>query len=266
MNRRVTTTAALWLALALPAAHAAAPAHLLQVTAEGAVHREGPQQLPAGSRFANAVLAAMPRRDAYLPGASVLRVETRAEQVRLRAGLLHDLQTVAEAIEAPAAVAASAHSLHAWVDSLPASGREPIEGNARRLEAGRGDSNRLLAAGDRFYFPERPVTVSVVGAVVRPCALPHVPARDAVAYLADCAVDLSAADPDTLHVIQPDGSVQALGIANWNRSPAQALAPGAIVYVPLRAKAVADIAPELDAAMTRFLATLPLPHDALVTP
>lgn len=238
----------------------------LEVSVEGAVSRPGPIQLPAGSRFADAVVAAMPRRDAYILGASAFRVATYTEHVRLRAGLLHDLRTIAEWADASPAVAARAAALHSWVEGLPVTGRVPIEGNPRRLEVSRGYRNSLLAQGDHFFFPERPDTVTVVGAVVAPCAIPHVAGRDARDYLSDCLIDRDAADPDTIHVIQPDGQASAIGVAAWNRSPAQLLAPGAIIYVPLRKKVTAEVAPELERDMTIFLASQPLPHDGLVNP
>lgn len=265
MKRRMQLSAAVLLAAITAPGLMAAPA-ALQVSVEGAVQRPGQQRQDEGARFSDAVLAAMPRRDAYGLGASVFRAEAYAEQLRARAGLLHDLKSMAESLEAPGAVARRARALHAWVEHLPATGRLPLEGDARRLEAGRGDSNRLLAAGDRFFYPQRPSTVSVVGAVGAPCVLPHVAGRDALDYLRDCPVDAMSADADTLQVIQPDGQMQTLGIASWNRSQPQALAPGAIIYVPLPAKVVGRIAPELNNAMAAFLASQPLPHDRLVAP
>ena len=263
MRSRVMAMAGL---LACISFASAAQPRTLQVSAEGAVQRAGTLQLPEGSRFDDAVVAAMPRRDAYALGASVFRREELARQLRLRAGLLHDLESLATATDAPHAVAARARTLHAWVSALPATGRLPLEGNPRRLEASKGDRNRLLADGDRFHFPKRPATVTIVGAVLQPCAVAHVPLRDAADYLRDCTVDGEAANRDVIHVVQPDGSIHELGIALWNRSEPLALAPGAIVYVPLRARATEKFAPELDGAMTAFLATLPLPHDGLVKP
>jgi len=245
------------------AVRAAAP---LTVSVEGAVQAPGAQQHEVGSRFSDALEAAAPRRDAYALGASVFRATAHAAQVRQRAGLLHDLKLVAESNEVPTAVASRAAALHAWVESLPATGRVPLEGNVRRLEVSLGDSNSLLANGDRLFLPERPDTVTVTGAVQAPCSLPHVPDRDAVAYASACLVDTRAADPDALIVIQPDGHIAELGVAMWNRSPAQALAPGAIVLVPFRLRHIARLTPELNSELASFLATQPLPHDPLGLP
>ena len=263
--RRVLSASAALIFVLLPGLGSASGGNL-QVVVEGAVHRPGPQQLSAGSRFADAALAAQPRRDAYLLGASVFRVEAQREQLRLRAGLLHDLGEVAASTDVPPAVAARAQQLRAWVERLPATGRLPMEGDARRLEATKGDRNRLITSGDRLYYPERPRTISVVGAVHAPCAAAHVPGQDASGYLAACAVDKAAAEPDTIQVIQPDGRIHVLGVAAWNRSPPLALAPGAIIYIPLRTRSTRKLAPELEDAMGAFLATQPLPHDGLMRP
>lgn len=246
-----------------PAVHASAP---ITVYVEGAVRSPGAQQHEVGSRFSDALEAAAPRRHAYPLGASVLRTTQHAEQVRQRAGVLHDLRLVAESSDVPGAVASRAATLYTRVDGLPATGRVPLEGNVRRLEVSLGDTNNLLASGDRILVPERPGSVTVIGAVQAPCRLPHVPDQNAVAYAQACAMDTIAADPDTLFVIQPDGNITKVGIANWNRSPVQALAPGAIVLVPFANRHIARLAPELNSALASFLATQPLPHDHLVTP
>ncbi len=252
-------------ALLFPVVASASPA-TVNVAVEGAVHKPGVYALPAGGRFADAALVAVPSRQAYTLGAAVFRREALADQIRLRAALLHDLEQVAISPDTPAPVAARARVLHAWIERLPATGRIPLDGNLRRLEVGKGDSNRLLAEGDRLFYPVRPSKVSVVGAVNAPCSLPHVPGRDAADYLAACPLDTGAAERNVINVVQPDGQVQVLGTASWNRSPPQALAPGAIIHVPLNIRATRKSAPELDATMTTFLATQALPHDALVGP
>lgn len=236
-------------------------AQSLQVSVEGQVHQPGARTLPAGTRLAEVVLAARPTADAYLLGASLLRRHAQGEQVRMKAGLLYDLQALAAGAATPPAVAARATVLATWLDTLPASGRVRTELDPRRLEIDPA-SNHLLADGDRIVYPPRPTTIQVVGAVQAPCVLAHVPLRDAAEYLRECAPDAASADRDTLFVIQPDGEVQVLGIALWNRAAPQALAPGAILYVPLAPRALQALAPDFNRQLADFLAKLPVTAEA----
>jgi len=99
--------------------------------------------------------------------------------------------------------------------------------------------------------------VRVVGAVQKPCELPHVALQDAREYVRACATQM--ADRDVLYVIQPDGQVSELGIALWNESPPMVLAPGAIVYVPLDRRLVAGAADSVfNRELADFIATQPL--------
>jgi hypothetical protein len=230
----------------------------VDVQVAGEVRQPGTIRLPAGSRFADAVLSAMPDpRSSYPLAAAALRVQAEPAQRRLKAGLLFDLQALAEAPDSDAPLRARAEALHRWVQSLPVTGRVMGQLDPRRLEVDRA-SNRVLAAGDRFIYPPRPATVTVVGAVAQSCTLKHEALRDARAYLRDCAPDADA-DPNALFVIQPDGQVQQLGIAAWNRGEPQSLAPGAVVYVPLDERLLRGQADTFNADLAAFLATQVLP-------
>jgi hypothetical protein len=133
--------------------------------------------------------------------------------------------------------------------AMPVTGRQlPALLDPRPLEI--SDQNHLLAEGDRIVYPLRPSNVRVLGAVQHACTLPLVPLQAARLYLPHCPLT-AAADPDWLYVIQPDGRIQRQGIAMWNRDPGQSLAPGAVIYVPVRGAINDDI--------TRFLATQLLP-------
>jgi hypothetical protein len=244
--------AGLLLAGARPAA-----AQTLCVQVSGEVHQPGEYPMAPGSRFAEAVLAAMPTEHAYALGAAVLRPSAQAGQQRLKAGLQYDLQALASDPETTPALALRAEALREWLSTLPVTGRVRAELDPRRLEVDRA-SNRLLASGDQFLYPPRPATVQVVGAVTAPCTLPHVPLREAAGYLRDCPLEADSADRDQLFVIQPNGAVQRLGIALWNRAAPQALAPGAVVYVPLDERALRAL-PQLNDELAQFLATQTLP-------
>lgn len=233
-------------------------AHAQQAWVEGAVHHPGAIALKPGARFFHVLRVAKPTGDAYVLGAAVLRSSELAAQRRMKAGLEYDLQALADA-QLPAEVAAEVPRLRAWLATLPVTGRVRADLEPRRLELLRF-SNRPAADGDRFVYPRRPSTIRVAGAVVAPCEVAHVPLREVADYLRDCAA-AAGADRDWLYAIQPDGEVQRLGIASWNRSKGQALAPGALVYVPLDERALRGVAPDFNAEMAAFLATQYLPAE-----
>ncbi|HEY0334461.1 MAG TPA: capsule biosynthesis GfcC family protein [Stenotrophomonas sp.] len=225
----------------------------VRVEVVGEVKRPGVLQLPVGSRFADAVLVAMPTTNAYPLGAAMLRSSEMPEQKRRKAGVEYDLVAVANHPDTTPAMAMQAKKLHQWLQSLPVTGRIRAQLDPRRLEV--DGSNRLLADSDFFVYPRRPTTIQVVGAVLHPCNLRHVPLQDAVDYLRQCEVDSAAVDRNSLFVVQPDGVIQVLGSALWNRSPSVALAPGAILYVPLDEAALSRVAPRLNHDLAEFLAT-----------
>ncbi|MCD7100379.1 capsule biosynthesis GfcC family protein [Stenotrophomonas sp. MMGLT7] len=251
---RLAALLALQSAVAFPAAAqpAAAP---VTVTVEGAVHAPGQYPVPAGHRLSEAVLAARPDATAYPLGAALLRQAAYTEQVRLKAGLLYDLQQLQA--QPDSELAATAATQAQWLQTLPVTGRVPQLLEPRQLEIQTAD-NPLAAAGDRVVYPLRPDHVRIVGAVARSCQVPHVPLQAARAYLAACPAT-TVADRDVAYVVQPDGQVQQIGIAAWNRSAPQPLAPGAIVYVPLAQHALRKTAPDFNAEFARFLATQLLP-------
>jgi len=242
---------------ALLAAMPAARAQEVRVEVSGEVRQPGARQLPNGSRLAAAAVAAGPTMEAYPLGAALLRADAEVEQRRLKAGLLYELEVLATFPEISAEVAARAVVLRDWLDALPVTGRVHVELDPRRLELDLA-SNRRLASGDRFVYPPRPTTIQVVGAVSEPCTLAHVPLRSAIDYLREC-LPVAGADRELLFAIQPDGTVQRLGTALWNRSAPQALAPGAVLYVPLDEREVSERVPEFNDELARFIATQLLP-------
>lgn len=246
--RPITLGLALALALACHA-HASSP---INVEAAGHVRNPGMHTLPAEARLSTAALAAAPEEEAYMLGAALLRQRALTPQTRLKAGLLFDLETLASQQDAPE-LADAAAQLARELGDLPVTGREPQLLDPRRLEASVAE-NRPALAGDRIVYPGRPETVQVVGAVVQPCKLQHQATLDARSYRNACAL-LPAASRDDLYVIQPDGKVQQLGVALWNRSTPVHLAPGAIIYVPLDAAKIRTIAPDVNEDAVRFLAT-----------
>lgn len=232
----------------------------VQVQASGAVAHSGHTELNDPARLSDAAIAAQPLPQAYMKGAAWLRPGLLATQQRLKAGVLFDLASLQQRALAgdDQALAASSAALRSWISSLPVTGREsPALLDPRAVEVN-APENHLLAAGDKLFYPLRPDGVRVVGAVQQPCTLPLVPLQDARLYLGACPLG-DAADRDSIYVIEPDGRVFVQGVALWNRSEAQALAPGAVIYVPLRESAARKVDATMNSDIAAFLATQVLP-------
>lgn len=247
-----------WIVLLLWLATASAGA--VQVRASGAVSHAGVLPLHDAARLSDAALAAQPLPQAYLLGAAWLRAGLVVAQQRLKAGALFDLGQLQQRSRAHGrqALATTAAAMATWIGQMPVTGRRPaslLDPRAVEIDPA---ANLLLADGDQLYYPLRPATIRVVGAVAHACTLPLVPLQDARRYLAACTSS-GAADRDSIYVIEPDGRVFVQGIALWNRSTPLALAPGAMIYVPLRKAAASTVDPTLNHDIAAFLATQLLP-------
>lgn len=248
------------MAIALAATSLAQAQEGVRVKVEGRVDDPGERTLPLTARLADAVTSAHVRPDAYVVGAAWLRPELLDEQTRLKAGLQFELGV----IERTAAVGRGKESLpdlvqrmHAWLDAMPVTGRQVVRTlEPHAIQIDRPD-NLPVADGDRLYYPSRPVTVHIVGAVIGSCEVPQAGLKDVRDYAGQCARSRYA-DPDWVWVVEPDGSISERGIGLWNRSPATPVAPGAYLYVPLDRRAIADATDkEFNRDMARFLATQP---------
>ncbi len=241
-------------AAVIAALFAASAVHATPVRIEGATETTGTLELPANARLADALLLARPRADAYLLGASFERPQALESQVRLRAGLQYGAGQLAESSDPQ--LSALAQTLQAWLDAHPATGRISIASSARLIQV-QPANNPMLGAGDTLRFPQQPRTITVTGAVEQACVLPHVPQRDARDYLRDCRPS-TLADRNDIFVIQPDGRVQQLGIALWNRADPQAIAAGGTLFVPLRASLLKRLDPLFNSDFAAFIATQPV--------
>jgi len=229
----------------------------IEVYVRGAVAHEGARQLPTKARLADAALAAGVDLDAYTAGAAWLRPSLLSEQARLKAGVLFDLDAVRQQAirDDREDVAGIAASLYTWLQAMPATGRQVALLDPRAVEI-TPTENRPVLDGDTLYYPRRPTDVRVVGAVVNACELAHVALRDARDFLRACPRS-SVADGDWIFVIQPDGRVFKQGVGLWNAGSPMPLAPGAVVFVPLRESAV-RVAPDVNREIAEFLATQPV--------
>lgn len=228
-----------------------APA-LASVSIEGQVLRPGSYELAADARLSNAVIAGGVLRSAWPLGAAWLRQSELQPQTRLKAGLLFELQQAqvqvrAELGDEPAALL---QRLHAQVSRMPVTGR--VAADLHPLTLRLQPYNHLLAAGDRLVYPRRPEHARIMGAVEQDCQLPFDAASDLLALLRQCPPH-RLADPSWVWLIQPDGRVQKLGIAGWNRETAP-VAVGAVLYRPILPRWLGD-AEGLNEDMAAWLAT-----------
>lgn len=234
-------------------------AQAVDVQIKGAVTAPGLKQLAGHARLSDAALASPLRDDAYPLGASWQRPSLQVEQTRLKAGLLFDLDSARQQAlrDDRAALANTLASLHDWLQPMPVTGRAVALLDPRSVEVNAVE-NRPVAEGDTLFYPRRPATIQVVGAVNQACVLQHVPLQNAQDYLDACKPS-RLADGDWIFVIQPDGRVVKQGAGLWNRGHAMPLAPGAVIYVPLRETGLHGVSPELNQDLAAFLATQSLP-------
>ena len=249
----------LGLYLMLGAMAASATDAPLRIHAEGLVAHPGTLSIPVSWRYADAALAASPTADAYLLGAALIRASLIDAQTRLRAGVVYDLSELARRAgeRGNDELMNRAVAMRGWLLTLPITGRRVAILDPRVVEI-TADSNLPVENGDVLHYPARPSTVRVVGAVVATCELPLVPMQDARRYLAACPAD-PVADQDSFFVIQPDGNVMHQGRALRNRSEPLALAPGAVLYVPIATSYTAEVGPDVNRDVAVFLSTQVLP-------
>ncbi|MCY1276475.1 Capsule biosynthesis GfcC [compost metagenome] len=227
------------------------------VAVSGSAEKAGSFAFTEGMRLHDVLLPALVDPETYWLGAVWLHQPLRAEQRRLKAGVLFDLRTLERnaLLENRPDLAETAARLSDKVRAMPVTGRKVQVLDPIQVEL-KGALNGRLAAGDRIDFPPRPTVVSIEGAVARDCLLPHAPLRQARDYLQDCPA-LAVADPDYLFVIQPDGQVTRLGIALWNRDTGAPPAPGARLLVPIQGSTLGDATPDLNRELAELLATQP---------
>ncbi len=248
------------LSISLCAAQMASAQLSVTVTVTGTVAQPGTHVLDGTPRLADAVKAAQVDPDAYALGASWSQRLLILPQRRMQAGLLYELEVIRQRAAAAGddTMAATSRSLKDWLQSMPPTGRRLVHALDPAQLVVSDPDNFPLDDGDQLNYPKRPVDVRVVGAVTHACMLPHVGLKAAREYLAECRPS-SAADPELLYVIQPDGQVSELGIALWNLSPPMTLAPGSIIYVPLDRRVVGPVTDEVfNHELADYLATQPV--------
>ncbi|MEH6388813.1 MAG: capsule biosynthesis GfcC family protein [Pseudomonas profundi] len=220
---------------------------------EGAVLAPGSYMFAPGSRLLDASATGKVSAQAWALGAALLRQSAMEPQVRLKAGILFDLQInrVHALAEDNVDLQALIDRLKITIESMPVTGR--IVAQLNPLQQLLPANNDPLENGDRIRYPRRPDHVTVTGAVERDCKLNFSPAFQPADYLRLCN-RLSLADPSYIYVIQPDGKLMLHGIAHWNAEQAN-VAVGAVLYVPVKPGRLSAETPDINRELAEFLAT-----------
>jgi Exopolysaccharide biosynthesis protein YbjH/Capsule biosynthesis GfcC len=215
----------------------------------------GAETLLAPVRLSDWIVATS-TASSYAPGVVWRSARERPAQHALVAQLHADI--AARTADGEDLAPASAQRLRAWLAARPVTGRvllvPPMAAHARQLQP---HADPVIPAGDDLDLPDRPATVTVLRDDGTRCDLRFRATHRAADYLRRCALTdetgLRAVDAvDQVHVVQPDGLVQRVGVAAWNADAQDAPAPGAWLWAPARASRWPDAASD---RMATFLAT-----------
>lgn len=202
-------------------------------------------QPPAGQRLGAWLTQYHPEAAAqfYEPGLMWQTAAARQAQQHAREALLRDVQAWAAG---DAQRTTQAAPLLALLRELPVTGRLPLaSSDPWRMQTATA-LEPVTATGDVLVLPHRPNRVRVVGPDAQRCDASASPERVAADVLRACGLS-----SDEAWLVQPDGSVHRLGLADWNAQRQQAPAPGAWLWVP---PATADWPPALSARVAQVLA------------
>ncbi|MBU6235309.1 MAG: SLBB domain-containing protein, partial [Alphaproteobacteria bacterium] len=90
----------------------------------------------------------------------------------------------------------------------------------------------LLEAGDKIYFPKRPLSVRVTGEVLSPAALQFKADKDTEDYIAEAGGLTMNADKGRIFVLSPNGAAQPVSASQWTRFKPLMITPGSTIVVP----------------------------------
>lgn len=206
------------------------------VLLEGEVRRPGWYDALRGERLSSLIARAGGLTDdAYPAGAVFLR-----ESVRKREKAA--LEEQARALERNVALLLQKgepvrqedvgliRQLAAQLRAADPPGRMVVEADPAAL-ARRPERDVLLEPGDHIAFPKRPLTVTVLGEVMAPGALPFESGKDADAYIREAGGLTGMADASRAFMLLPDGRAEPLAISAWNHRFV-APPPGAALVAP----------------------------------
>lgn len=130
----------------------------------------------------------------------------------------------------------------------PALGRMSIIADPSVLAAN-PQQDPLMEPGDTVFIPQRPSTVTVVGAVMQPGSYPFEQHAGGNDYIDRAGGLGSSADADHIFVVFPDGTARKLD-QSWGSFTSVTIPPGSVIYVPR------DILPTNWYAITSTIASI----------
>lgn len=224
----------------------------LEVSVTGAVQNPGPQESIKSIRIFNALVAAQPTSQSFFLGGMLLRTDQLAEQKNLQAGLLYDLQIAGNTFftrQTPG-LAQSLVRLANKISQLTPTGRVAAEFNLTKLSFNPA-KNIPLKNFDHIFIPNRPQGIYVLGAVKKPGLYGF--NNKSVVNIAR-KIKRRFANLDLVWVIQPDASIEKVGVALWNQQLEKVAALGSIIFIPFADKAL-NGTQNFNPEMAKFLST-----------
>lgn len=137
------------------------------------------------------------------------------------------------------------------IEALPITGRVNLKMPEARWLQAHPKEDPILKTEHKVVWPNRPTTVSVLMQNGVLCTVTHMPGAQVKNYLKAC-VPSQYENIDQAYIVQPDGIVLNYGIALWNQEAQAELAPGALIWAPLRTR---EYSASFSLNLVKFLAT-----------
>ncbi|CAG8998553.1 MAG: hypothetical protein CENE_00504 [Candidatus Celerinatantimonas neptuna] len=220
----------------------------LQVATQGQFVKPQVYNVSSGARLSVIADQWQLKPGAYRLGISLLRVSQQRWQSRLRWALLYRLEDLELNSQ-------TKKSLHNQVIRFAATGRVLYQFNWDSIELN-PKQNRPLKQEDVFVAPVRPKTITVGGAAMQ-ATLKFIPGLSVAKYMGNVR-RLPGYDPSYVWVVTPDTHIRRIGVSYWNTQQAY-LAPGSIIYVPLKSN-FAHSYKKFNQSMMRLYAAQVLPQ------
>jgi hypothetical protein len=173
----------------------------------------------------------------YYLGSSWLSSTERASQEAQKQALIAALQKV-NFPSTPAAQKQKAAMLE-LIQRMQATGRVPLPSTNPRFLEVIPKLDPILEQGDQVIVPPTPSTISIIRSNGSICSIRYRPNVEARYYIEGCKLRGKSAESvpsgsDWAWIIEPDGMIKKVSIANWNGAAQDLPAPGSWIWAPPR--------------------------------